>query len=107
MIYTNHLEEAYSVSLSKELFEPFIQLLAPFAPHLAEELREKLGHDTMLYESRGWPQYDEQLLIDDVITMAVQINGKMRGTIEVSPDASQDEVLSIIQSDEKFAGHFV
>ena len=115
MIYVNHLEEVFPCREGAEggrvmpldLFEPLIQLIAPFAPHLAEELREKLGHTTMLYEAKNWPNYDESLMIDDLIILAIQVNGKMRGTIEISPSASQEEVMAMIQSDEKFSVHLM
>ena len=61
----------------------------------------------MLYETKNWPSYDESLMIDDLITLAIQINGKMRGTIEISPSASQEEVMAMIQSDEKFSVHLM
>ena len=114
MIYVNHLEEVFPCREGAEggrvipldLFEPLIQLIAPFAPHLAEELREKLGHTTMLYEAKNWPSYDPALLIDDVITMGVQFNGKMRWTIEIAPTATQDEAIALVQADAKLASNF-
>jgi len=73
--------------------EPFILLLAPYAPHLAEELWSRAGHTASLtYEA--WPQHDEALLVQDSITLPVQVNGKVRGTVEVSRTVSQDDAVA-------------
>lgn len=65
------------------------QLMMPFAPHLAEEIWEKLGGEGFV-SMATWPQFSPELCIDDVITMGVQVNGKMRGTISIAPDASEE-----------------
>ncbi len=73
--------------------ERFTLLLAPFAPHLAEEVWSRLGHtDTLAYEE--WPAVDEALLVADTITIAVQVMGKTRGTIEISAGADKDEAMA-------------
>jgi leucyl-tRNA synthetase len=69
--------------------ETVVRLLGPIAPHIAEELWQKLGHETLLADTE-WPAYDSAALVDDVITMAVQVNGKLRGTIEIARDADQE-----------------
>lgn len=80
----------------------FLKLLAPFAPHLAEELFEKFGEaQTIAYES--WPQFDESLLIEDEIEMPIQINGKLRGRLIVNRNASKEEIETIALKDEKIA----
>jgi leucyl-tRNA synthetase len=71
---------------------PLIQLLAPFAPHMSEELWEKLGGQGFV-STAAWPTFKPELCIDNVITLGVQVNGKMRGTIDVSPDAPENEAL--------------
>ena len=71
--------------------ETLLTLLAPFAPHAANELWERLGHDTLI-EDVPWPEADPALLVDDTIKLAVQVKGKLRGTIEVAADASQADV---------------
>lgn len=71
-------------------------LLAPFGPHLAEEIWEKLGQQG-LASLAPWPQFDPQLAKDDVVTMGVQVNGKMRGTIEIAPNATEEEALTLAQ----------
>ncbi|MDA0654906.1 MAG: leucine--tRNA ligase [Proteobacteria bacterium] len=71
--------------LRREGYRTIIQLLGPVAPHIAEELWQKFGHDTLLVDS-PWPTFDTALLVDDIVTIAVQVNGKLRGTIEVPRD---------------------
>jgi leucyl-tRNA synthetase len=66
-------------------------LLCPFAPHLVNELWELIGEKGFV-EEQQWPEVQEELLIKSVVTIAVQVNGKLRGTIEVSPEAEEDEV---------------
>jgi leucyl-tRNA synthetase len=72
----------------RAVLEPFVLLLSPFAPHLAEELWELLGHPgTLAYES--WPQHDDQYLVESEIEIPVQINGKLRGKVKISAGADQ------------------
>ena len=72
--------------------EQFVLLLSPFAPHLAEELWEMLGHgDTLAYEP--WPKHDESLLVEDTIEMPVQVLGKLRAKIQVAADISNDDLV--------------
>jgi leucyl-tRNA synthetase len=73
--------------------EPLVQLVAPYAPHIAEELWERFGHKRSIFDS-GWPTFDAELAADDLVTVAVQVNGKTRGTIQVPPDATQDAALT-------------
>ncbi len=86
----------------KKAMEAFVLLLAPFAPHLAEELWEILGHkNTLAYEP--WPAYDETLLVEDTIEIPVQINGKLRGKI-VAPTGSDSAALeALARADGKVA----
>jgi leucyl-tRNA synthetase len=78
--------------------EPLVQLVAPFAPHVAEELWEQLGHSTSVFDS-AWPTYDASLAADAQVTIAVQVNGKLRGTVEVSAEATQDQVYAAARAD--------
>ena len=71
--------------------EVMLKLLAPFAPHLTEELWHNLGHQDSLHQ-QSWPIYDEKLLAEQKIIIAVQINGKVRGQIEIDADASENQV---------------
>ena len=70
--------------------EPLIQLVSPFAPHLAEELWEQFGHRESVFDA-GWPAFDAELAREQLIDLAVQVQGKMRGTIRVRPDVTKDE----------------
>jgi len=84
-------------SMGREAAQSFVLLLAPYAPHLAEDLWERLGHrETLAYHP--WPSYDATLVADDTLTVTVQVNGKLRGIIQVSPVA--DKVLVLSQAKE-------
>ena len=81
----------------RAVMDPFVLLLSPFAPHLAEELWELLGHTTTLaYEP--WPQWDEQHLIETEIEIPVQINGKLRGKVKVPADADPQVIEATAKS---------
>ena len=81
--------------LPKEYAEGFVKLLSPVAPHIAEELWNRLGHnDTITYEA--WPTYDEAKLVEDTVEIPVQVNGKVRATIQIAVDASEEEVKNIV-----------
>lgn len=84
--------------------ESLVQLIAPFAPHTAEELWHDLGHEDSVQRDH-WPEWDEQYLASDYLTIAVQVNGKMRATIEVSADATEENVLAAAQTQPKVAGY--
>lgn len=80
----------------------FSQLLAPFAPHFAEELWADLGHEGSVHMS-NWPAWDEELVKDEMLTLAVQINGKVRSEIVVSADIDEKFAVEAAKSDEKIA----
>ena len=72
--------------------EAFALILSPYAPHLAEELWERLGHaETLSFEP--WPVFDPQALVDDEITIVIQVRGKLRGRLQVSRDTPKDIIL--------------
>lgn len=77
-----------------------LQLLAPFAPHITEELWQQLGGKSSIHVSE-WPKYDEQYLMSDTMTIVIQVNGKLRGQIETAIDASKEQVIEAAQSDDK------
>ncbi|MEO6525800.1 MAG: leucine--tRNA ligase [Gemmatimonadaceae bacterium] len=79
-----------------------VQLVSPFAPHIAEELWRVLGETTSIFDS-SWPNYDERLVVEDTVTMAVQVNGKTRGTITVAKTASQDEAMAAAMAEPNVA----
>jgi leucyl-tRNA synthetase len=78
--------------------QPLVQLVAPFAPHVAEELWERFGHKRSIFAS-GWPEFDPELAADELVTIAVQVNGKTRGTIQTAPEATQDDALAAAMAD--------
>jgi leucyl-tRNA synthetase len=84
--------------------ESLAQLLAPFAPHIAEELWQQLGHEESVHTSQ-WPAYDEKYLVQDKITVAIQVNGKLRGEVQVGTDASEEEVVKAAKTNDKVAGY--
>ena len=89
-------------AVPRAVAEDFVLILSPFAPHLCEEIWRRLGHDeTLAYED--WPAYDEELIKKDVVEMAVQVNGTVRGTIEVDADADEDAVLDRARHEENVA----
>lgn len=91
MIYVNEL---YRLNCqSKKALLPLAQLLMPFAPHMSEEIWQRLGGQGFCSLSQ-WPSYNPELIIDDQITMGVQVNGKMRGTIQIAPQASEAEAVT-------------
>jgi leucyl-tRNA synthetase len=75
----------------RSLLEPFVLVLAPYAPHLAEELWEKLGHKQSL-ACEPWPKYDAALLKEDTVTIILQVNGKLRDRVDVAADTSQADL---------------
>lgn len=98
MVFIN---EAYKVEvLPIRYVEGFVKMLAPIAPHIAEELWEKLGHDgTITYEA--WPAYDEAKLVDDEVEIVVQINGKVKAKLMVPADANREALEEIAMGDVK------
>jgi len=81
---------------------PLVQLVAPYAPHIAEELWERSGGTKSVMDS-GWPVFDEALARDDFIQLAVQVNGKLRGTINVARDITQDSALAAAMAEPQVA----
>jgi leucyl-tRNA synthetase len=102
MVFMNHVGKAESLHINSA--KAFVQLVAPFAPHLGEELWARLGGDGSVAMA-PWPKFDPELLVSDTVKIGLLINGKPRGEAEVSKDATQDEVLQIAQSDPKVAAH--
>jgi leucyl-tRNA synthetase len=84
----------------KEAVESVILLLAPFVPHISEELWECLGHPEGL-ESAGWPDFDPAAAVEDELLIVVQVNGKLRGKISVAPDSTEEEVKGAALADDK------
>lgn len=102
MILVNHM--AKEKSFDQKFLEAVITILNPFAPHITEEIWSELGHKELLAKA-AWPLWDEDLTIDDTISIGVQVNGKLRATIEVSVDAVQDDVLQLAKAQENVQTH--
>ena len=90
--------------LPRSLAEPLVLLISPFAPHLAEEMWERLGHANSLAYA-PWPEASEEWLREDTVEIAVQINGKLRASIQVQADAGRDAVLAAARENERVAAH--
>ncbi|EKD43768.1 MAG: leucyl-tRNA synthetase, partial [uncultured bacterium] len=89
-----------SDTINKDDFATLLKLLSPFAPHMCEQLWSELGSDGSIFEST-WPQYDAELAKDTEVTLAVQINGKLRDTLIVSADISDEAAKSTALASEK------
>ena len=86
------------------VLEDLLKMLVPFAPHISSELWQQLGNDDFI-EKSGWPKWNEELLKADEIQIIVQVNGKLRGKIKVSPSASEDQILDLAKSEENVIKH--
>lgn len=101
MILVNHLTEQEKIS--KDTFEKLVILVSPFAPHTAEELREQLWNEFSIFTKAKRPTYDEKYLVSDEVTLAVQVNWKMRWTILINKNADQNQAFELIKSDPKLS----
>ncbi|MCA9365575.1 leucine--tRNA ligase [Candidatus Kaiserbacteria bacterium] len=99
MVFVNSVEKQ---SLTKESYDAFLRLLAPFAPHLTEELWALAGNSGSVHTAE-FPAYDKTLSKDETVTIGVQINGKLRGDITLSPEATKDEALDAVITKPRFA----
>jgi leucyl-tRNA synthetase len=96
-------EATKATVIPRSWFEAFVKILSPFAPHVCEEIWQRLGHTTTIaYEP--WPAYDEAKLARDTLKIAVQVMGKLRSEIEVPADATQEAILAAAKADEKVQG---
>ena len=95
MEHTNKLTEIAKKAggIDIETLSAMAVLLAPFAPHIAEEIWEQLGHTETVFAA-GWPTYDEEAMKDDEIEIAVQINGKTRAVVSLAADVSKEDALA-------------
>ena len=78
----------------RSILKPLLQLLSPFAPHVSEEIWEKIGEKGLIVLS-PWPEFDSNLTVDNVVNIGVQVNGKSRGAIEVAKDASEADAVAL------------
>ena len=96
--HAGEVERAQTICVVREAAEALIRMLAPFAPHTAEELWEMLGHDAGL-AAATWPQFDPAVARADEVVVPVQINGKVRGRISVSPDTEESDLQAAALAD--------
>ena len=80
--------------------ESTVKILAPFVPHICEELWETLGHNPSIF-SESWPSYDESAIAADQVEMVIQINGKVRSKLVVPSEISEDDLKSLVMGDKK------
>ncbi|MEP6889516.1 MAG: leucine--tRNA ligase, partial [Nitrospirota bacterium] len=95
MVFTNEMTKAEQ--RSRTLLEPFVLLLAPFAPHLAEELWGVLGHEASVSQ-QPWPVFDPGLIVSDRLTIPIQINGKLRAKLDVGADATPEQIKELARA---------
>ncbi|HXF44165.1 MAG TPA: class I tRNA ligase family protein [Candidatus Paceibacterota bacterium] len=98
MILLNEMEKQKSTSRAS--LTVFLKLLAPFAPHIAEELWEKFGNKSSIHKEK-WPDYDSKLINEETIDLVIQVNGKHRATISVSRGLSEKEAVKLVLGDKK------
>lgn len=95
MEYVNELYkfkiDGYSDDAWHDALTALVQMIAPFAPHMADELWQQLGYEGLVQNAQ-WPEWDEVLTVEDTITIAVQVNGKLRGEIQVGKDTDPEEI---------------
>jgi len=99
MIFLNELESSHAqgYGVTKKNFETFLKLLAPFAPHMTEELWHKLGHKNSIHLEK-WPEFDESKIKEDNVIIIIQINGKIRANFEAKLDITETEVKEKVAS---------
>jgi len=102
MVFTNHIIKKKQAH--KDTLSTFLMLLNPFVPHLAEELNESLGNSYHL-SFFTWPDFDEELAKEDKLTIAIQVNGKLRATIDVETSTEKEEILSKAKAEEKIVSY--
>ncbi len=102
MEFSNYLNSKKGIS--KPAKNTLIKLLAPLAPHLAEELWERSGHPESVFKE-AWPVYDNNLAVDETLKIAVQINGKLRGDLEVDKGVSKTDLLKMAKDQRNIAEH--
>jgi leucyl-tRNA synthetase len=100
MIYVNEIYK--TGSRSRLALKPLLQLLAPFAPHMCEEIWSKIGGQGLVVLA-PWPSFDSNLTVDNVVNIGVQVNGKSRGEISVSKDATEQEAVALAMAVDSIA----
>jgi leucyl-tRNA synthetase len=90
----------YQSGADKEVFANLVLMISPIAPHFAEELWQILGNKESICKAK-WPEFNPALLVEDVVTIVVQVNGKLRAKLDVPADIAQDKLKELVLSDEK------
>jgi leucyl-tRNA synthetase len=90
---------------SRSEVEALVPMVAPFAPHMAEELWEALGHEGSVFDGANWPAFDPGKTVENTVTVAVQVNGKVRGTIEGPAGMDQDAAEALARATENVNRH--
>lgn len=103
MTMTNTLKTLNTIP--QKIREPFVILLSPFAPHLAEELWEQMGNEFSIFTKAQWPKYNSDLLVEQNVEIAIQINGKLRDTIKVARDQQEQATIEQAQASPKIQKH--
>ncbi len=93
-------KDALEIEVLKEALEAVVLLLSPFAPHITEELWQRLGNDTPLYRTQ-WPSFDPSAIATEEVTLVVQVNGKVRSRVRVPAGAEKDAVEAVVMKDDK------
>jgi leucyl-tRNA synthetase len=103
---TNHLTQLYGAdrAVPRSVVEPLVLMVAPLAPHIAEEMWARLGQDSSL-AWHAFPEADERWLVEDTVQVAVQVNGKVRSQVSVPADADAAALEAAARADEKIAGY--
>ncbi|MFA7088288.1 MAG: leucine--tRNA ligase [Patescibacteria group bacterium] len=108
MILVNEITDFLNKNKNQKLpfavqeFSLLLQILAPFAPHLAEELWERIGNQESIFKS-SWPEFDSELIKDEKVNLVIQVNGKLRATLEVAADISEIAAMETAQNNENVA----
>ena len=102
MEYLNEVRAGGRTPKRDELV-PLVIMLAPFAPHIAEELHLRLGHNGGVFDAARWPAYDEAKTRESTLELAVQVNGRVRGQVSVAADADEEAVVAAAKANENVA----
>ena len=104
MEYLNAVRSGGRQAVRAEV-EPLVVLIAPFAPHLAEELWQRLGHSGSVFDGSNWPSFDPEKAAEETVRIAVQVNGKLRGTVEAPAGTGQEEAETLARAQENVTRH--
>jgi len=98
MILVNEMEKA--TDIGEKDFKMFLQILAPFAPHITEEIWQELGEKKSIHKS-SWPKWDKEKIVDETVTIGVQVNGKVRAEILIDKEMPEEKVKELALNDQK------